>query len=42
MNVGGAASEMDIPSLTPLSVAGFGRLQLGIPIGLLQKITASS
>ena len=27
--VGGATSQLDLPSLTPLSVAGCGRLQLG-------------
>ena len=31
MRVGGAASKLDLPSLTPLSVAGCGRLQLGVP-----------
>ena len=39
---GGATSKLDLPSLTPLSVAGSGRLQLGVPIGLLQQITTSS
>ena len=29
--VGGATSELDLPLLTPLSVAGCGRLQLGAP-----------
>ena len=33
---GGSTSQLDLPSLTPLSVAGCGRLQLGFPIGLLQ------
>ena len=28
---GGATSQLDLSSLTPLSVAGFGRLQLGVP-----------
>ena len=28
---GGATSQLDLPSLTPLSVAGCGRLQLGVP-----------
>ena len=28
---GGATSQLDVPSLTPLSVAGSGRLQLGVP-----------
>ena len=31
MRVGGATSQLDLPSLTPLSVAGRGRLQLGVP-----------
>ena len=31
MRVGGATSQLDLPSLTPLSVASCGRLQLGIP-----------
>ena len=29
--VGGATSQLDLPSLTPLFVAGFGWLQLGAP-----------
>ena len=29
--VGGATGQLDLPSLTPLSVAGCGRLQLGVP-----------
>ena len=28
---GGATSQLDLPSLTPLSVAGCGQLQLGVP-----------
>ena len=28
---GGATSQLDLPFLTPLSVAGCGRLQLGVP-----------
>ena len=28
---GGATSQLDLPSLTPLSVASCGRLQLGVP-----------
>ena len=28
---GGVTSQLDLPSLTPLSVAGCGRLQLGVP-----------
>ena len=39
MRVGGAISQLDLPSLTLLSVAGCGRLLLGVPIGLLQHIT---
>ena len=31
MRVGGATSQLDLPSLAPLSVAGCGRLQLGVP-----------
>ena len=31
MRVGGATSQLDQPSLTPLSVAGCGWLQLGVP-----------
>ena len=31
MRVGSVASQLDLPSLTPLSIAGCGRLQLGIP-----------
>ena len=31
MGVGSATSQLDLPSLMPLSVAGCGRLQLGIP-----------
>ena len=31
MMVGGATSQMVLPSLTPLSVASCGRLQLGVP-----------
>ena len=30
MRVGGATSQFDLPSLTPLSVAGRGQLQLGL------------
>ena len=29
--VGGNGQSLDLPSLTPLSVAAFGRLQLGAP-----------
>ena len=28
---GGATSQLDLPSMTPLSLAGCGRLQLGVP-----------
>ena len=31
MRVGGVTSQLDLESLTPLSVAGCGRLQLGVP-----------
>ena len=31
MRVGGATSQLDLPSLTPLSVAGCGWLQPGVP-----------
>ena len=31
MRVGGATSQLDLRSLMPLSVAGCGRLQLGVP-----------
>ena len=31
MRVGGATSQLDLSSPTPLSVAGCGRLQLGVP-----------
>ena len=31
MRVEGATSQLDLPSLMPLSVAGCGRLQLGVP-----------
>ena len=33
MRVGGATSLLDLPSLTPLFVAGCGHLQLGVPHG---------
>ena len=36
MTVSGATSQLDLSTLTPLTVAGCGRLQLGVPIGLLQ------
>ena len=31
MRVGGATRQLDLPSLTPLSVVGCGSLQLGVP-----------
>ena len=31
MRVGGVTSQLDLPSITPLSVTGCGRLQLGVP-----------
>ena len=31
MRVGSATRQLDLPSLTPLFVAGCGRLQLGVP-----------
>ena len=31
MRVGGMTSQLHLPSLMPLIVAGFGRLQLGVP-----------
>ena len=31
MRVGDATSRLDLPSLTPLSVAACGQLQLGVP-----------
>ena len=31
MRVGGATSQLDLPSLTPLPIACCGRLQLGVP-----------
>ena len=39
---GGATSQLDLPSLTPLSIAGCGRLQLGVPHWATSVITASS
>ena len=40
--VWGAISQLDLPSLTPLSVAGCGWLQLGVPHWATSVITASS
>ena len=42
MRAGGATSQLDIPSLTPLSIAGCGRLQQGVPHWATSVITASS
>ena len=39
---GGATSQLDLPSLTPLFVAGCGRLQLGVSHWATSVITASS
>ena len=43
IRVGGATGQLDLPSLTPLSVAGFGRLQQGVlhwatSVALLQVV----
>ena len=43
IRVGGATSKFDLPSLMPLSVAGYGRLQLGVAhwatsVALLQGV----
>ena len=40
MRVGGATSQLDIPSRMPLFIAGCGRLQLGIPHWATSVITA--
>ena len=40
--VGRATSQLDLPSLTPLSVGGCGWLQLGAPHWATSVITASS
>ena len=39
---GGATSQLDLRSLTPLSIAGCGRLQLGVPHWTTSVITTSS
>ena len=39
---GGATSQLDLPSLTPLSVAGCCRLQLVVPHLASSVITANS
>ena len=41
-NLALATLQLDLPSLTPLSVAGCGRLQLGVPHSATSVITASS
>ena len=40
--VGGATSQLDLPSLTPVSVDDCGPLQLGVPYWATSVITASS
>ena len=42
IRVGGATSQLDVPSLTPLSLAGCGRLQLGVPHWAASVDAASS
>ena len=42
MRVGVANSQLDLPSLTPLSVVSCGRLQLGAPHRVTSVNTASS
>ena len=42
MRVEGATNQLDLPSLTPLYVAGFGRLQLGVRHWATSVITASN
>ena len=42
MRVGDATSQLDLPSLTALSVDGCGRLQQGFPNWATSVITASS
>ena len=42
MRMGGATSQLDLPSLVPMSVAGCGRLELGVPHWATSVITASS
>ena len=39
MRMGGATSQLDLPSLTPLSVAGCGRLQPRVPHWATSVIT---
>ena len=38
MRVRGATSQLDLPSVRPLSVAGCGRLQLGVPLGYFSRL----
>ena len=42
IRVGGATSQLYLPSMTTFSVAGCGRLQLGVPYWATSVITASS
>ena len=42
IRVGGVTSQLDLRSLTPVSVAGCGRLQLGVPHWATSVITATS
>ena len=42
MRARGATSQLDLLSLMPLSVAGRGQLQLGVPHLATSVITASS
>ena len=42
MSLGGATSQLDLPSLTPLSVTDCGRQHLGVPHWATSVITASS
>ena len=39
---GGATSQLDLPSLMPLSISGCGRLQLGVPHLVTSVDTESS
>ena len=42
MWVGGTPSQLDLPSLMPVSVVGCGRLQLGVPHWATSVIAARS
>ena len=42
MKARGETSQLDLPSLTPLSIAGCGQLQLGVPHWATSVITANS